>query len=194
MVFQNLSVNNEGKWGSLRNAEFCPEGSYASGYDMKIDPYRGAWMKYDDTVLNGIKLFCESQDGQLVHNITSDVGPWGDWVGAVSCKHLNGSKFYLTAFDLQVEPPDIREPGLVRQGILKDDTAANFVKFKCRDRGGKFQSYELAKDPGHGEFGLYGSWSEECLFGTAICGLATKIEEDAWDNSALNDVIFYCCH
>ncbi|XP_045187604.1 vitelline membrane outer layer protein 1-like [Mercenaria mercenaria] len=183
-VVQTLTVNNGGKWGDWGSAVFCPPGSYAAGYDMKIEPYQGGWV--DDTAMNGIKLYCETSEGHLTTTITSGVGPWGNWIGRASCNHPSGSQFYLTAFDLQVEPP---------QGGFIDDSTANFVQFKCRDKGGEFSSYILAKDPGHGKYGSYGGWSAECVDGTAICGLATKVEgrQHGGDDSALNSVIFYCC-
>lgn len=76
-----------------------------------------------------------------------------------------------------------------------DDSEANFVKFHCRDFDGQAPEYELAISPGHGKWGSYGSFSASCDYNTAICGLSTRIEQPqgGGDDTALNDVIMYCC-
>lgn len=76
-----------------------------------------------------------------------------------------------------------------------DDSAANGIKFKCRRKDDSGRT----KTIGHAGFwGSFGSWSEECQKGTAICGLRTKVEPPQggfWnDDSALNDVQFVCCN
>lgn len=55
--------------------------------------------------------------------------------------------------------------------------------------------YELAKSPGEGDWGEFGEWSETCGPYEAICGIRTKVEEHQYglDDTALNDVIVYCC-
>lgn len=76
-----------------------------------------------------------------------------------------------------------------------DDTEVNYVKFLCQDLESETQQYELARPPGHGHWGDYGEWSETCGAGSAICGLRTKVEDNQYgtDDTALNDVIMYCC-
>jgi hypothetical protein len=77
---------------------------------------------------------------------------------------------------------------------MKDDTAANYVKFKCRCRCGR--TYELVKPPGHGLWGTWGAWSNQCPNRTAVCGIQTKVEKARGkfrDDTALNDVRFFCC-
>ena len=74
----------------------------------------------------------------------------------------------------------------------------NYIKFKCRDLHGTMPSYELTKDrlPGFGIWGEFGAWSDECNFGTAICGIKTRVSELQGmfgDDTALDDVMFYCC-
>jgi hypothetical protein len=69
------------------------------------------------------------------------------------------------------------------------------VKFKCRDFGSVYKSFELASPPGHGLYGQIGDWSESCPPMSAICGIKTRVEQPLpdGDDTALNDVEFYCC-
>ncbi|XP_060558385.1 vitelline membrane outer layer protein 1 homolog [Ruditapes philippinarum] len=142
---------------------------------MKIEPLE----HNDNTALNAIKLICANERGKYTGEVTSTQGRWGSWVGRINC---NGHR-HLAAFDLQVEKPQGRG----------DDTAANYVKFKCRCHGG--HAYELVKPPGHGLWGKWGAWSDTCPKGSGICGIQTKVEKCQWhgDDTALNDVAFYCC-
>merc|ERR1712080_376224 len=50
--------SNWGDWGRL---EFCPEGSWAAGFQLKVEKDCGAMC--DDTALNGVRLFCTGVDG-----------------------------------------------------------------------------------------------------------------------------------
>ncbi|XP_045168615.2 vitelline membrane outer layer protein 1 homolog [Mercenaria mercenaria] len=180
-VVKTLAVTNGGPWGKWGPAQYCPKGSYAIGYDMKIEPKQ----KVDNTALNAIKLVCESLDGDETGEITSTQGHWGSWVGRTLCPSESGERLHLTSFDLQVQP---------KRGAFKDDTAANYVKFRCRCGCG--HQYEINKPPGHGLFGTWGAWSDECPHGTSICGIKTKVEKPRGpfrDDTALNDVKFYCC-
>lgn len=45
-----------------------------------------------------------------------------------------------------------------------DDTAANWIKFKCRDirEEDKMPVEDLVKDPGHGNWGTWSGWSQSC--------------------------------
>lgn len=83
----------------------------------------------------------------------------------------------LIAFQLRVEPP---------QG-LGDDTAVNNIKFRCSNG---------AVIEGQGEyFGDYDAWSNSCTRG-GICGIQTNQEPYGGffvDDTALNDVRFFCC-
>ena len=75
-----------------------------------------------------------------------------------------------------------------------DDTAANFVNFRCRHLRG-INEVELRQYPGHGFWGDFWGWSSTCYWGSAICGLETRIErrQGSGDDTSLNDVIFHCC-
>ncbi|KAL4227897.1 Vitelline membrane outer layer protein 1 [Mactra antiquata] len=184
--FKMLSVNNGGPWGSWGPASFCPKGSFAAGYGMKIEPKQNGG---DDTSLNGIKIICKNKHSNFMGEVDSKVGPWGSWGASVFCREKSdsGSSDYLTTFSLQVEG---------KQGTWKDDTAANFVKFKCRGLyTSNHDDYVLIAQPKRGFWGDWGAWSQSCPRGTAICGIQTKVEgkQSLGDDTALNDARFFCC-
>uniref|UniRef100_A0A8C5SLT1 Vitelline membrane outer layer protein 1 n=1 Tax=Laticauda laticaudata TaxID=8630 RepID=A0A8C5SLT1_LATLA len=97
-------------------------------------------------------------------------GRWRTWTRKRLCP---GG--YLVTFSMRVEP---------HQKIL-DDTAVNNIGFKCS--GG-------ANLIGFGtKWGKFGPWSDRCSIG--ICGMKTRVEDAQGisDDTALNDVAFYCC-
>ncbi|CAC5418377.1 unnamed protein product [Mytilus coruscus] len=175
------AVSNGDAFGAWTTLELCPAGTYAIGYDMKIEPDQHGG---DDTGLNSIKLICGSKDGHYGSTVTSGQGSWGSWVGATMCSY-NDTQTYLSSFALQVEellPGD------------RDDVAATYVKFWCRDLDLN-REHEIAHPPGRASLGIYGNQSEKCNQGTAICGLQTNIEAPIFfgDDTALNNVKFFCC-
>ncbi|XP_056113727.1 vitelline membrane outer layer protein 1-like [Rhinichthys klamathensis goyatoka] len=164
-----LKVSNGGPWGSWGVISMCPSGTYADAFSLKVESanYFGG----DDTALNGIRLYCVDRPGANEYTvITSDVGGWGEWRDKQSC-----SSGFLNTFWLRVESP--RGSG--------DDTAANNIDFKC---SGWVTGDGLV-------WGEYGDWSPTCE-GKGICGLQTRVEESQGsegDDTALNDVIMFCC-
>lgn len=52
----------------------------------------------------------------------------------------------------------------------KDDTAADWIKFMCRDMSTTelLPDEEISVHPGHGRFGEYGSWSHYCTEGMKL--------------------------
>ncbi|XP_060560877.1 vitelline membrane outer layer protein 1-like [Ruditapes philippinarum] len=93
---------------------------------------------------------------------------------------------FLKEFALQVE--DDRHGG--------DDTAANYIKFKCGRMDSERPTFELEQAPGHGFWGTMGGWSKACPTNSSICGIQTRVEDDqhGGDDTALNDVKFFCCN
>ncbi|KAL3881305.1 hypothetical protein ACJMK2_027758 [Sinanodonta woodiana] len=183
-----LAVSNGGPWGSWYQPQYCPNGSYAVGYNMKIQQNQH---EHDDTSLNAISLRCQPLNVYRdVGDITSEEGGWGSWENWRMCPNYDHQTF-LTSFVLQVE---------VNQ-FSGDDTAANYIKFTCRDFNSSFNQEELRSYPGHGSWGSYGDWSQSCPLNSAICGIQTKIEPFqgegglfGGDDTALNDVQFICCN
>jgi len=134
----------------------------------------------DDTAANGIELFCGSRQNPQKYfgSITSHVGPWGDWFNIRSCKRKPGEVEFLSKFATLVE---------ASQGD-RDDTSMNNIAFKCTDG----EEQLLGDSPT--SWGHWSTWTE-CPYGTAICGLETKVEHPRGDgdDTSLNDVKFYCC-
>nr|XP_022289903.1 vitelline membrane outer layer protein 1 homolog isoform X1 [Crassostrea virginica] len=170
-----------GDWGSWGEIKYCPEGSFADGYKMQIEPPQGFG---DDTSLNRVSLSCrDAETLEKTGNVTpySNTRSFGSWGSETSCHKGQ----FLTSFALQVEKP---------QGA-GDDTAANFVKFTCRNKT-EGEPSVLYQQPGAGYWGSFGEWSEICPLGSAICGLQQMIEpfHGLWtDDTELNNLKFYCC-
>ncbi|XP_027628981.1 vitelline membrane outer layer protein 1 homolog isoform X2 [Tupaia chinensis] len=136
----------------------------------QVEPPQG--IQGDDTALNGIQLHCTRGDAEHnTHVVESQSGRWGPWSEPLWC--LGGG--FLVAFSLRVEAPVT--PG--------DNTAANNVRFRCSD-GKELEGPGLS-------WGEFGEWSGACRKG--VCGLQTKVEPPRGlrDDTALNDVRFFCC-
>ncbi|XP_073799719.1 vitelline membrane outer layer 1 homolog a isoform X1 [Danio rerio] len=166
-----MAVDNGGEWGSWGPAEMCPWGSYARGFNLKVE--ESSPFSLDETSVNGIRLYCVSPDNvsNVVAVVQSKVSNWGEWTPVDWCR-----SGFLKAFRLRVESP---------QGI-EDDSAANNIMFRCSD------GYELNGDGT--DWGDWGSWSKTCQ-GKGICGIKTLVEgpQGIWDDTALNDAVMYCC-
>lgn len=171
-IKSTLMIPNGAPWGDWGQAEMCPTNYYAAGFSLKVESHIGDG---DDTALNGISLFCINKGASAPNTdfavVKSDTGSWGTWTDPKWCKAGK-----LMSFQLFVEPP---------QGN-GDDTAANNIMFQCSG-GDTVVGGGLA-------WGSWGGWSKYCT-GTGICGIQTKIErpQGSGDDTALNDVRFFCC-
>ena len=108
---------------------------------------------------------------KVIHSV---IGPWGTWGRRLKCQaghFVKGAK--------------IRDQAKQGWGRLRDNTAANGMKFECTN--GQILT------PGNG---FWGSWStmKTCPEGDAIYGIKTTVErmKQRGDNSALNRVKFLC--
>ncbi|XP_048022415.1 vitelline membrane outer layer protein 1-like [Megalobrama amblycephala] len=168
-----LTVTNGLEGGLWGQREFCPSGTYAAGFSLKVEERRFL----DNTALNGIRLYCVSQTKDLLDSnedtsVQSDVGSWGEWTEVKWCP-----SGFLTAFQLRVESSH----------EFKDNTAANNIRFNCSQ--GSFLQGDGT------DWGEWGDWSPFCQ-GKGMCGIRTRVEEPQGyfgDDTALNDARMFCC-
>ncbi|XP_071138729.1 vitelline membrane outer layer protein 1 homolog [Mytilus edulis] len=137
----------------------------------------------DKTELNDIEIICGSRGSDRCGDTASSGQQvWGNWTGEALCP----AKTFLTSFSLQVE----------KYNATKDSTGANYVRFRCRSFKDNLFDFDLSFPPGYGKYGSYGEWSDACPVNSAICGVKTKIQAAqgaGFDDTALNDVRFFCC-
>ncbi|XP_031755434.1 vitelline membrane outer layer protein 1 homolog [Xenopus tropicalis] len=136
-----------GPAGQWTDIEYCPPGTKAKGFSVKMKEKEGI---PGDSALNGLRLYCTSEnkaDGEYI--VTSTEGQSGTWSNTFRC--MNG---FLSSFCLRVSPPK----------RIDDDMLAN-IKFRCRD------SLEL--EGSGSQRGFYGPWSGKCS--DYICGIQTKV-------------------
>ncbi|XP_012673379.1 vitelline membrane outer layer protein 1 homolog [Clupea harengus] len=165
-----LTVTNGEQFGDWTWPEMCPPDYFAVGFSLRVESKQYV---LDDTALNGIRLICgRNEDRSFLYTVESHTGFYGDWTATQYCP-----SGYLTSFQLRVES---------HHGIIRDDTAANNIRFRC-------SSNPTLEGQGL-DWGEYGHWSSECSEG-GICGIETKMEEHqgGLDDSTLNDVRFQCC-
>ncbi|XP_063411357.1 vitelline membrane outer layer protein 1 homolog [Mytilus trossulus] len=173
-----MTVDNGGTLGDWSDTEYCPQGHFAIGYVMKIEKSQGGG---DDSALNAIRLHCANPDWTDANNsvtIMGQEGPFGYWRDVAMC--LYGE--VMVSYSLQFE-----------KLFNGDNSAANYVRFKCREIGSPSSGTTLGTS---GLWGDFGAWSEYCAVGSAICGLKVRIQLPQGliiDDTALNDVQFFCC-
>ena len=80
------------------------------------------------------------------------------------------------------------------RGTFGDDTAANNIRFRCRQLHSKHRTFSLT-DRG-APWGFWGDWSKSCPLGSAICGLQTKLllPQGGADDKALTNLRLFCCN
>ncbi|MDJ0556384.1 MAG: hypothetical protein QNJ68_18485 [Microcoleaceae cyanobacterium MO_207.B10] len=172
--FRNDIVNvkesgNGAPWGTWTRPAYCPPGSWAAGYTMRVEPGQG---RGDDTALNAVALYCRDRRGRNVGRISPHQGFWGSWVEGAGCQPAQ----FFTHFQLKVERGQGRG----------DDTAANSVRFWC--------SNDERVEATGGPWGRFGEW-QGGFSRAAICGVRAKVEskQGRGDDTALNDLEFTWC-
>ncbi|XP_037031245.1 uncharacterized protein LOC119070841 [Bradysia coprophila] len=173
-VIQWIESNRITNWGDWGAADFCPEGSYVTGFDLKIEDNQGGG---DDTAVNSIKLICTNLKGVYQKDIVSSEGSWGNYRGRKYCPNGLGNGFELRS-----------ESGQGRG----DDTAGVDFNLICANSDG---SSTIIRG---GEILTYGDWrttNRMCPPQTAICGIRTQVErpQGSGDDTALNNVDLACC-
>ena len=163
-----------GHWGDWTQPLYCNEGSWAVGYQMRVEASQGT--NKDDTALNTVQLQCLSRDAASVEWIRPHDGIWGTWGAAVSCSATNN---FLSSARMRVEP---------NLGSNRDDTAANDIEFGCSG-GGSISAGNGAP------WGAWTSWNY-CPAGSAVCGLSIRVEANQGsnrDDTTMNGLELYCC-
>jgi hypothetical protein len=164
----NITVD-DGYWGGWQGMRYCPDGSYLTGYHMRVeDPLDG-----DDTALNSVELQCTDQKNGKT-NLSAHPGFWGGWKGWSYCP--NGG--FIKGGQLKIEG---------QQGG-GDDTAANSLKVQCS------AANDWIEAPGGGP---WGNWRNQvsCPSGQVACGVEVRIETPIdGDDTAMNGLRFACCN
>lgn len=169
---ESTRITNWGDWGT---SDFCPEGSYVNGFEIKIEDYQKGG---DDTGLNSVKLICINLNGIFQKDVTSSEGPWGYYRGREYCPNGLGN-----GFELKSEPS---------QGGRHDDLAATDFNLICANGDG---SSSIVRG---GEILGFGNWATTgrmCPPETAICGIRTQVERSQGkrDDTSMNNVDLACC-
>ena len=163
-----------GDWYSY---EYCPYGSFAVGFNLKIQPTNS-----DNTALNTIKLLCNNYEKT---EIMSFDGLWGNWGNNVYCPNGTRIKGFKYKFDKYAGP---------KLGFsAPDDTSGNSLYMYCEDDSEIRPTLEAYE----------GEWYDriDCPNDQLICGLQVRYQapQDSfldpllYDDTALNDVKFKCC-
>ncbi|MDX2019358.1 MAG: RICIN domain-containing protein [Deltaproteobacteria bacterium] len=168
--YRGVVTIGDGIWGDWLGMRYCPEGSYASGYRMRVEGDQGGG---DDTGLNAVELLCTEPGDLASEAVRSNAGDFGSWRDARSCTINN----YIRGGRIRIEG---------NQGS-GDDTAANSVEAQCTDN-------QAIEAPGATP---WGGWSgvTNCPAGQVVCGLEARVEgnQGDGDDTALNGLRFACC-
>ncbi|KAK2705287.1 vitelline membrane outer layer protein 1 homolog [Artemia franciscana] len=180
-VIQIISVSNAGPWGDWGLWDSCPQGSYANGFRMKVEPQHVA----DETSVNSICLECVYADsGLLANRPCSKEGPWGDWRGPYNCPIIGNNRSYIVGFALKNQ----------EESLIGDETAINNMQALCRTFDGT-SGITMIEGIGN-THGTYTTFSDTCPIGSGVCAILTRVEPDRGifvDDTALNDAQLACC-
>ena len=56
---QYIEPDTRTSWGTWGITEWCPAGTFAHGFKLKMESYQGSDYYDDDTALNAIGLYCK---------------------------------------------------------------------------------------------------------------------------------------
>lgn len=167
-----LHPDVNGQWGDWGDVDMCPNGTFATTFALKVMD-ETSWVE-DDSALNGVKLYCQSQDGKRTGEASSSVGHHGSWKDPLTCAHG-----FLTGFRFRSS-----------SDIVGDDVMGTNMDGTC-------QGGQILDGQGVNSWGAWSSWAY-CPPEAAICGLQTKVHpfqgDLAWeDDVGLTDIKIICC-
>merc|ERR1711971_991618 len=175
-------------WGDWGDKSFCPDNSWAQGYQLKVESDQGGLD--DDTALDGVRLECFDSKGVYTGSVesTPQYTHSGEWMSKLYCTsnsfldgiRLRSEEGYYKKNRMYIESDKANTRSL-------DETAANNIDMHC-----------INKNTLSGNGMFWGEWTDwkYCPTGTAVCGLKTKVQEYSGsftDDTALNEIILYCC-
>ncbi|OXA43465.1 vitelline membrane outer layer protein 1 homolog [Folsomia candida] len=171
-IIESERITNWGEWGSFHR---CPNGTFAQGFRLRTEPYKGALI--DDTASNAVRLFCGDPDNINTPTISSTEGHWGTWGEIFKCRPGG----YIHGFSLRVEQPFL---------IPDDETATNNFRFYCNND----EPDVFLEGDGINRFGQWRS-IKKCARSEALCALQTQVQRDQGlgDDTALNNISAECC-
>jgi hypothetical protein len=175
-----------GSWGAWIMTEYCPQGAYVYGIELKSEASVGTG---DDTALNGVRLSCyDSSLSYMGLGDTYSSGEFGSWhPRAVTSPYGIGNPFVGGRMKIEGS-----------QGSGDDDTAANQVALTAMNG---VESVALAATS-------WGTWNAphplptndpnkfKCPANTAVCGVQVRREDHMGihgDDTALNGIRLACC-
>merc|ERR1711971_1505922 len=175
-------------WGDWGEKSFCPDNSWAQGYQLKVESDQGGLD--DDTALDGVRLECFDSKGVYTGSVesTPQYTHSGEWMSKLYCTsnsfldgiRLRSEEGYYKKNRMYIESDKANTRSL-------DETAANNIDMHC-----------INKNTLSGNGMFWGEWTDwkYCPTGTAVCGLKTKVQEYSGsftDDTAPNEIILYCC-
>jgi len=164
--------SGEGKWGDVQN---CPDGSFVSDVRLIVKKVTDTDTD-DETGVNGVEMRCRNKDGTPTGSITSKVLPGGEALEWKTCGNT------VNSF---IEAADLRD---LATGAQSDKVAVTNMYFVCTN-GPQLGRWKYGDRIFRARYSGMGGCDDDY----AICGLQTKVLDDAEDNSGLNDVRLGCC-
>ena len=100
-------------WGTWREPQICPDGSYLSGWRQNVEPSQG---RSDDTALDNVEYRCrDAENWGRTEDMKVEANEWGTWSRWKECPRGQ----FICGIETRVEDPD------------GDDTALNDIKHTC---------------------------------------------------------------
>ena len=209
-----------GEWGP---DEFCPVGSYATGFQLYLAPLCDRRCNYDDDVgLMGSKLICSPYNdttvtvAEITSSVNEDIVRVGGgrslgyaWKIIHRCPanfFLSSARYLSEVFILNEEnggTSNFTCPEGVICGTLTGASSSSSVDpagglnldMKCSDPDSTTLPGDGIAQAERPDNSFWSIW-EECETGYAICGIRSKIhqgETDDKSNLGQTEILLHCC-